>query len=125
MWTNIELGTAIICGCLPTFGPFFQRFFKKVKPRQWYSSTAHRSAKRREYSDSKCSQKLGDVPDRKLPFRDVYRDSWDGRGYASDDFHPDKAYFQEVKGGKGSIETRGEDLPLHSITVQRQIEILA
>ena len=108
MLSTIELGTAIICACLPTYRPLLHssRFgdlsasAKHIVRRTGDSSTVVHSSSYNSY---------GDVESNYNRF--------------IDDANSDKILLSEVAGGTRTESNGARPIPLNAISVERRIEV--
>ena len=108
MWSTIELGTAIVCACLPTYRPLVHN----SRFGNWLTSAKH------------SVRRIGDRSTIVLPAPQ----NGDGGlklGYNRfiDDNNSEKILLNEVAGG-GRTESKGaRSIPPNAISVERRIEI--
>lgn len=108
MWSTIELGTAILCACLPTYRPLLHESWFG----DWLASAKH------------SVQKLGDRS------TTVLRSSQNGDGDLRsgydrfiDDPNSDKILLNVVAGEVRTESNGARPIPLNSISVERRIEV--
>ena len=107
LWSTIELGTAIICACLPTYRPLLHGSWLG----DWLASATHsvRGAGNTTVVQNSSHNGYGDVKS--------------GYNRFTDDNNSDQIFLNEVSGG---VRTETEDIlsiPLNAIAVERRIEI--
>ena len=108
MWSTIELGTAIICACLPTYRPLLHDSWFG----HWLASAKH-SVRR--------------IGDRSTIVLNSPQNGDGGLnlGYNRfiDDNNSDRILLNEVAGGKRTKSDEARPIPPNAISVERRIEI--
>lgn len=107
MWGTIELGTAIICACLPTYRPLL-----------------HGS----RLGDSLASARHslggnGSTTVVQSTLHKGYRDLRSGYNRFANDTNSDKMYLNKVAGGSGAESNESSSIPLNAISVERRFEV--
>ena len=113
VWSTVELGTAIICGCLPTYRPLLHDSKLPAPVRAWFVSAIHSARGLRSKSTGQSSSQK------------TYGDSGSGYKKFHDDAHSDDVHSQDTEEGgwtKGAED--GPAHPLKAITVERRVEIV-
>ena len=108
MWSTIELGTAIICACVPTYRPLLHGSWFG----DWLSAARHSA---RGASSTTVVQNSS---------HNGYNDVRSGYNRFTDDNGSDKVFLNEVIGGT-RVESTPEThfFPMNAITVERRIEV--
>ena len=107
MWSTVELGTAIICACLPTYRPLLHG--------SWFGDwLAHATHSVRGSSSNTVVQNSS---------HDGYGDLRSGYNRFADDTNSDKILLNEVVGGTQFDSGRVHFIPLNAIAVERRIEV--
>ena len=108
MWSTIELGTAIICACLPTYRPLLHSSLLG----DWLASAKHSVRGMGDRSTIVLSSSHngdGDVRS--------------GYNRFIDDANSDKILLNEVAGGTRTESNGARPIPLNAISVERRIEV--
>ena len=113
MWSTVELGTAVICACVPTYRPLLHGSWFG----DWLASARH------------SVRGTGSTTVVQNSLHNGYGDVRLGYNRFTDDTNSDKVFLNEVIGGtRGTRGMRAESneipmFPLNSITVERRIEV--
>lgn len=107
MWSTIELGTAIICACVPTYRPLLHGSWFG----DWLASARHSVRGTGSTTVVQNSSHTG------------YGDVRSGYNRFTDDNNSDKIFLNEVIGGPRAERNEAQFYPLNAITVERRIEV--
>lgn len=107
MWSTIELGTAIICACVPTYRPLLHGSWFG----DWLASARHSA---RGTSSTTVVQNSS---------HNGYGDVRTGYNRFTDDTNSDKIFLNEVTGGTRIENNEAHFFPLNAISVERRIEV--
>lgn len=107
MWSTIELGTAIICACVPTYRPLLHGSWFG----DWLASARH---------SARGTSSTTVVPNSS---HNGYGDVRAGYNRFTDDTNSDKIFLNEVVGGTRVESNEPHFYPLNAITVERRIEV--
>lgn len=107
MWSTIELGTAIICACVPTYRPLLHGSWFG----DWLASARHSA---RGTSSTTVVQNSS---------HNGYGDVRSGYNRFTDDTNSDKIFLNEVTGGTRIENNEAHFFPLNAISVERRIEV--
>ena len=107
MWSTIELGTAIICACVPTYRPLLHGSWFG----DWLASARHSVRGTGSTTVVQNSSHTG------------YGDVRSGYNKFTDDNNSDKIFLNEVIGGPRAENHEVQFFPLNAISVERRIEV--
>ena len=107
LWSTIELGTAIICACLPTYRPLVHGSWFG----DWLASARHSV---RGSSSNTVVQNTSHTG---------YGDVRMGYNRFTDDNNSDKIFLNEVIGGTPTERNGVRFIPMNAIAVERRIEV--
>lgn len=108
MWSTIELGTAIICACLPTYRPLLHGSWFG----DWLASARH------------SVRGTGSTTIVQNPSYKGYGDVNSGYNRFTDDNNSEQIFLNEVTGGTRTESNEIRFIPLNAIAVERRIEVL-
>ena len=106
LWTIFELGTALICACLPTYGPLLQRFL---------SNTGIKIGTSYPLSNSVTLSAIG------RPDRAYVPISKTQHSHSGSDHEPDSTHLWSAT---RVDRTDPRSIPLNAIAVDRSIEVV-
>lgn len=113
VWSTIELGTAIIRGCLPTYGPLLQECFLPALLRAWFALAIR----------SVCGSRMGSANQSSSP--EVYRSSEIPSYGFYDNTQSDNLHEDRMKGKRWMNGSHvGSGIPLDRIYVERRVEVV-
>ena len=111
VWSTVELGTAIICGCLPTYGPLLHDPNLPAPIRAWFASAF--STARGSPSNSAEHHSS----------RKTHGDSVAGYKKFSDDTYSENVHLSDTEGGRWPERALISPAhPLKAVTAERQVE---
>ena len=107
MWSTIELGTAVICTCVPTYRPLLHG--------TWFGNwLASARDSMRGTSSTVVVQGTSSS---------TYENGRSGYNRFTDDNSSEKVFLNEVIGGTTAESNRARFIPLNAIAVERRIEV--
>lgn len=109
VWSTVELGTAIICGCLPTYGPLLHDKNLPAPIRAWFAS-----ARGPPSTSTSTGQTLS---------RNAYGDSVTGYKKFNDDTLSDDVRLSDPDGGRWTEMARIDDHE-SPLNIERRVEVV-
>lgn len=107
VWSTVELGTAIICGCLPTYGPLLHDTTLPAPIRAWFTSA-------RGPPSTSAGQHLS---------RNTYGDSVTGYKKFNDDTLSDDVRLDDPDGRRWTMEMARID-QRNPLDGERRVEVV-